>query len=199
MDRNALLLDLVAALAVLAAATALGAVLGTVVAILRTISPTRTPANSISCNPVLAGEGPNALRSIKPSRLHHAARRRSRVAARGARAAIDQGADHRLLGCEHAFIRQPPDRRLRTAAARTRLDRGPHGHDRVSMVGRSQRALPRDRGRVRTAQGRCHCYHGRRSPGSKAGHISDTDRVPGGRRPGWRRLCRDAGTTGRQY
>ena len=65
MDRNALLLDLVAALAVLAAATALGAVLGTVVAILRTVSPTRTPANSISCYPVLAGEGPNALRSIK--------------------------------------------------------------------------------------------------------------------------------------
>jgi hypothetical protein len=31
---------------------------------------------------------------------------------------------------------------LRAAAARTRLDRGPHGHDRVSMVGGPHRALP---------------------------------------------------------
>src|SRR5262249_38681326 len=46
---------------------------------------------------------------------------------------------------------------------------------------------------------RCHRHDGRRSPGSEAGHISDTDRVPGGRRPGWRRLCRDSGTAGRQY
>src|SRR5262249_23666787 len=61
-----------------------------VVPILRTISPTRTPANSISCNPVRAGEGPNALRSIKPARLPHAARRRSGssvMAGRGAGAA----------------------------------------------------------------------------------------------------------------
>ena len=34
--------------------------------------------------------------------------------------------------------------------------------------------------------------------GSEAGHISDTDRVPGGRRPGWRRLRCDPGPTGRQ-
>src|SRR5262245_53844084 len=39
-------------------------------------------------------------------------------------------------------------RRLCTAAAGTRLDRGSHGHDRVSMVGRPHRALPRDRGGV---------------------------------------------------
>jgi len=33
-------------------------------------------ANSISCNPALAGRGPNAIRSINTARLRHAARRR---------------------------------------------------------------------------------------------------------------------------
>ena len=52
------------------------------------------------------------------------------------------------------------DRRFCAAAARTRLDRGSHRRDRVSLGGGTQRALRRDRGRVRPAQGRCHC-HGR--------------------------------------
>src|SRR5262245_39943990 len=64
-----------------------------VVAILRTISTTRTTANSISCSPVLADEGPNSLRSIKPARLHHAARWRGGLAARGAGAAARDAGD----------------------------------------------------------------------------------------------------------
>ena len=43
------------------------------------------------------------------------------------------------------------DRRLCAAAARARLDRGPHRRDRVSLGGGTQRALRRDRGRVRPA------------------------------------------------
>ena len=49
-------------------------------------------------------------------------------------------------------------RRFCAAAARTRLDRGSHRRDRVSLGGGTQRALRRDRGRVRPAQGRCHCH-----------------------------------------
>ena len=52
------------------------------------------------------------------------------------------------------------DRRFCAAAARTRLDRGPHRRDRVSLGGGTQRALRRDRGRVRPAQGRCHRHGG---------------------------------------
>ena len=50
--------------------------------------------------------------------------------------------------------------------ARTRLDRGPHRRDRVSLGGGTQRALCRDRGRVRPAQGRCH-RHGREPRSSR--------------------------------
>ena len=50
------------------------------------------------------------------------------------------------------------DRRLCAAAARTRLDRGSHRRDRVSLGGGTHRAFSRDRGRVRPAQGRCHCH-----------------------------------------
>src|SRR5262245_58728786 len=52
--------------------------------------------------------------------------------------------------------------------------RGPHG------------PLLRDRGRVRSAKGGCHSRDGRRNPRSKAGHISDPNRLSGGRRSGRR-------------
>ena len=52
------------------------------------------------------------------------------------------------------------DRRVCAAAARTRLDRGPHHRDRISLGGGTQRALGRDRGRVRPAEGRCHRHGG---------------------------------------
>ena len=54
-------------------------------------------------------------------------------------------------------------RRICAAAARTRLDRGPHCRDRVSLGGGTRRALCRDRGRVRPAQGRCHFTRRNRS------------------------------------
>ena len=57
---------------------------------------------------------------------------------------------------------EPMDRRFCAAAARTRLDRGPHRRDRVSLGGGTHRALRRDRGRVRPAQGRCHRHGGSR-------------------------------------
>ena len=52
------------------------------------------------------------------------------------------------------------DRRLCAAAARARLDRGPQRRDRVPLGGGPRRALRRDRGRVRPAQGRCHRHGG---------------------------------------
>ena len=83
-----------------------------------------------------------------------------------------------FLGRGHAFGREPMGHRICKAAARTRLDRGPHRRDRVSLGGGTQRALRRDRGRVRPAQGRCHCHVGNRSIArGKAGYIDHPDRV----------------------
>ena len=91
------------------------------------------------------------------------------------------------------------DRRFCAATARTRLDRGSHRRDRVSLGGGTQRALRRDRGRVRPAQGRCHCHGGnRRSRRGKAGDIGHPDRLRGGGGPGWHRPGRESGATGRQ-
>src|SRR6516225_2563749 len=68
--------------------------------------------------------GPNAIRSTETARVHHTARRRGRVAARGARAAGGEVADHRVPGLDHAHNPWPMGRRLCAAVARTRLDRG---------------------------------------------------------------------------
>jgi putative ABC transport system substrate-binding protein len=57
------------------------------------------------------------------------------------------------------------------APARTRLDRGPHHRGRVPLVGGPHRALHRDRGRVRSAQRRCHCHGKSRRSSGKAGDI----------------------------
>ena len=89
------------------------------------------------------------------------------MAARGARAAAGEAADHRVLGRGHAFGREPMGRRFCAATARTRLDRGTHRRDRVSLGGRTHRALRRDRGRVRPAQGRCHCHVRQRTQSSQ--------------------------------
>ena len=86
------------------------------------------------------------------------------VAAGGAGAAAGEAADHRVLGPEHAFGQEPMDRRFCAAAARTRLDRGPHRRDRVSLGRGTHRALRRDRGRIRPAQGRCHRHVGQPPP-----------------------------------
>ena len=75
------------------------------------------------------------------------------------------------------------DRRLCAASARTRLGRRPQCRNRVSLGGDAFRAFARDHGRIRSAQGRCHCYvRNRKHPGGKAGDIGHPDRIRGGRR-----------------
>ena len=99
----------------------------------------------------------------------------------------------------HGFGREPMGRRFCAAAARTRLDRGSHRRDRVSLGGGTQRALRRDRGRVRPAQGRRHCHVGNAgSPRGKASDIDHPDRLRSGGRPGRHRPGREPGATGRQ-
>ena len=122
------------------------------------------------------------------------------MAARGARAAADEAADHRVLGYNHAFSHGPMGRRFRAATARTRLDRRPQYRDRVSMGGGAQRALRRDRSRVSAAQGRCHRHDCEPAvPCGQAGDIGDPNRVCiGGSGPSWQRPRREPGATGRQ-
>src|SRR6516162_5169114 len=54
-----------------------------------------------ACNPALAGKGPNAIRSTKTPRVHHASRQRGGVAARGARTAASHAGDWHP-GCSSA-------------------------------------------------------------------------------------------------
>jgi hypothetical protein len=51
----------------------------------------------------------------------------------------------------------------------------------IEIRGGTRRALYRNRGRVRPAQGRCHLDGGSWSPRGKAGHIGHPDRVLGGK------------------
>src|SRR5262245_27750400 len=70
------------------------------------------------------------------------------------------------------------DQRICATTARTWLDRRSQRRDRVSLGGRTPRALRRNRGRVRPAQGRCLCHGGNpTSPRGKAGDISHPDRL----------------------
>src|SRR5262249_40536940 len=47
--------------------------------------------------------------------------------------ALREAASHRIFGLDHGFCRKSTDRRFCAAAARTRLDRGPHHRNRVSL------------------------------------------------------------------
>src|SRR5262249_41764579 len=68
--------------------------------------------------------------------VHHSIRRcGGHLASVGARAAAREAADHRILGWEHVFGREPTDRRFCATAARTRLDRWSHGRGRASVSG----------------------------------------------------------------
>ena len=51
------------------------------------------------------------------------------LADRGSGAAGREAADHRRPGHRHGYRLEPMDHRFCAAAARTRLDRGPHGRD----------------------------------------------------------------------
>src|SRR5262249_6512373 len=79
------------------------------------------------------------------------------------------------------------DRRFCATATRTRLDRGSQHRDRVPVVGGTHRTRRRDGGRVRPAQGRCHCDALRRtSRRGKAGDIGRSNRLRAGVRSGRR-------------
>ena len=49
---------------------------------------------------------------MKTARVHHAARRRGGVAARGAGAAVGEAANYWLPGFKHCFDPEPMDRRF---------------------------------------------------------------------------------------
>ena len=100
---------------------------------------------------------------MKTARVHHAARRRGGgVAARGARAAAGEAADHRVLGRGHGF-----GLRRWIAAFVQRLRELGWIEGRTVAIeyrwaeGRSER-YRRNRRRVRSAQGRCHRHGGTR-------------------------------------
>src|SRR6516165_5295222 len=70
--------------------------------------------------------------------LHHASWQRcSHMAARGARAAATETADHRIPCLGHAFLPWPMGGRVCTATTRIRLDRGSHRRHRISLGGGS--------------------------------------------------------------
>ena len=83
------------------------------------------------------------------------------MAARGARAAAGEAADHRVLGRQHGF----DSRANGSAAFVQRLRELGWIEGRTVAIeyrwaeGRNERSR-RDRGRVRPAQGRCHCHVG---------------------------------------
>src|SRR5215831_8166166 len=82
---------------------------------------------------------------VTTPRVHHAARWRGGVAARGARAAGGQAAVYRFCGLRRVGL-AAVDGSFCSATARPRLDRGSNHCDRVSLFGRSPRSRCRVRG-----------------------------------------------------
>ena len=105
-----------------------------------------------------------------------------------------------FLGPSTPSVESRMDRRFCAATARTRLDRGSQRRDRVSLGGGTQRALRRDRGRVRPAQGRCHCHGGQpRRPSRQSKRHRSSRSCSRWRRtrlgPAWSRVWRDRAAT----
>src|SRR5262249_56178120 len=103
------------------------------------------------------GWGVDAVAAVEGGGGDDGGGRRRGVAARGARAAGEELADHWVPGRVHGSSSEAMDRRFCATATRTRLDRGSQHRDRVPVVGGTHRTRRRDGGRVRPAQGRCHC------------------------------------------
>ena len=101
----------------------------------------------------------------------------------GARAQQPEAADHRLLGLGHAFSLGPW-----VAAFVQRLRELGWIEGRTIAIefrwaeGRTERAR-RDRGRICSAQSRCHCHGGSRSPRRNGGNFGHSDRLCGGEGP----------------
>src|SRR3984893_5717827 len=90
----------------------------------------------------------HAVQSFTTARVHHASWLcGGHAAARRTRVAAGEAADHRVSWHDRGLGLGAMDRRFPAAAARTRLDRGSHHRDRVSLGGGTQRALRGDRGR----------------------------------------------------
>ena len=137
---------------------------------------------------------------MRAARVHHAARRRGgRVAARGARAAAGEAADHRVPG------REP---RLRPGACWLPLSCSGCANSagsraapsRSSIAGRRDAASASPRSRPSSSGSRSMSLSRRErcSPRGKAGDIGHPDRLRGGGGPGRQRLGRKSGATGRQ-
>src|SRR6516165_6551965 len=95
-------------------------------------------ANPVCCH--LGVGSAHAIWSTKAARVHHGRERCSDLCGNcGPRAAA--GEYYRVLGCEHAFGREPMDRRSPAAASRARLDRRPQHRHRVSVGGGTRRAF----------------------------------------------------------
>src|SRR5258708_22113331 len=75
--------------------------------------------------------------TYKAARVHHAARRRGGLAARGAGAGDGKAADHRVFGLRHICGPRSLGHCFLAEAARTWLDRGPQPYCRVPL-GRGQ-------------------------------------------------------------
>jgi hypothetical protein len=96
---------------------------------------------------------------------------------------IERGAAAFSRAPNGGLILTPSGLRFCAAAARTRLDRGPHRRDRGSLGGGAIRAFCGDRRRVCPAQGRCHCHVGTRGLRSEARDLGHPNRVRDGGRP----------------
>src|SRR5262249_44048684 len=79
--------------------------------------------------------------------VHHAHRRRGGgVAARGARAAGGGRAGHRIAGRCRGYSLEPPRRQFFAAIGRILLGRKPHGGDRITLGGCTERTFRPEEG-----------------------------------------------------
>ena len=121
------------------------------------------------------------------------------LAAPGTRATAGKAVDHRFSGCVYGCRVKASNRIFFAPSARTRLDRGPYRYDRVSLGEGTQRALCRNRRRIRAAAGKRH-RHGRRcGVRSEGGDIGHPDRIPSCGGPARQRVRGEPRPAGRQY
>jgi hypothetical protein len=104
-------------------------------------------------------------------------------------------ADHWAPYCRRARDTWPMGRCFCAAAARTRLGRGSHHRDRVSLGRRAQRPLRQDRRGIRPAQCQRHCDSGRRGRSGKEGNFCHSNRIHCGGGPACRWPGREPGAT----